>query len=158
MKWVILAVGKLRSGYAADGVRDFAGRIARMRPVEMVEVAAAKGGKGKAAGARAQAHESQNLLARIRRGDHVILLDERGDLMSSEALAQRLGELDQRVPTRVVFLIGGAFGVGEPVRERADEMLSLGPLTLPHEMARLILAEQLYRVLTIQRNSPYHHG
>lgn len=157
MKWVILAVGKLRSRCAIEGVAEYTRRIVRLQPVEMVEVAAAKAGDDDAV-RRARTQEAERLLSRVRAGDYVILLDERGKPIGSMALAKKLNDLNGRVRSRLVFVIGGAFGVDASVAERADETLSLGPLTLPHELARLILAEQLYRALTIQRNIPYHHS
>ena len=106
---------------------------------------------------RARRQEAERLLGRIGDGDHAILFDERGAAITSEGLARKLRELEPRVRSRLVFIVGGAFGVDASVRERANEILSLGPMTFPHELARVILAEQLYRALTIQRNIPYHH-
>lgn len=157
MKWLILAVGKLRSAYARDGAQTYFGRIGRMQPLETAEVPAARGGDGPEAEARMRRQEAERLLGRIGAGDHVILLDERGAGVTSEGLAKKIGALEPRVRSRLVFIVGGAFGVDASVRERADEVLSLGPMTFPHELARVVLAEQLYRALTIQRNIPYHH-
>lgn len=157
MKWTVLAVGKLRGAAASGGVAEYLERIRRMRPVEMVEAPAAKAGSQDAAVARALAKEGRALLAKIKPADHVILLDRLGAARDSEALAAHLAALEPRVRGRLVFTVGGAFGVDESVRARANESISFGPITLPHELARLILVEQLYRALTIQRNLPYHH-
>ncbi len=104
------------------------------------------------------AAQSRWLLERIESGDYVVLLDQRGTAMASESLARFLERVLASSARRVVFVIGGADGVGVPVRERADAVLSLGMLTLPHELARLVLCEQLYRAQTILRGEPYHHG
>ena len=159
MKWVILAVGRLKKKYVAEGVAEYMQRARRMRPIEMVEVPAAKATpSAKDGAARSRAAESRALLSRLRDDDYVILLDEHGAARGTEQFAAHLAELDPSVRARLVFVVGGAFGVDESMKARADETLSFGPITLPHELARLVLAEQLYRALTIQHGHPYHHG
>jgi 23S rRNA (pseudouridine1915-N3)-methyltransferase len=87
-----------------------------------------------------------------------ILLDSRGKLLSSEQLAQRIGQLQQDSTQLVVLAIGPADGWSKASHQRATQLLSLGPMTLPHELARVVLAEQIYRALTILAGHPYHSG
>ena len=102
--------------------------------------------------------EGKRLLARVPAGAEVVALDRRGAAWSSERLAQYLDELAIRASPGAAFLIGGAFGLSEEVLARASHRLSLSALTFPHELARLIMAEQLYRVTTILAGHPYHRG
>jgi len=113
--------------------------------------------RGRSAQAQA-AEQSAQLLERIRTDDTVVLLDEQGTAMTSEAFARLLDRLLMSPARRVVFVVGGPWGVTSDVRSRADAIVSLGLLTLPHEIARIVLCEQLYRALSILRGEPYHHG
>ncbi|MCX7929455.1 MAG: 23S rRNA (pseudouridine(1915)-N(3))-methyltransferase RlmH [Chlorobi bacterium] len=107
--------------------------------------------------AHAVAEQSARVERYLASDDWVVLLDERGTALGSRQLAELL-ERQLPVHRRIVFIIGGAYGVSERVRQHADMVLSLGPLTLPHELARVVLCEQLYRAMTILRGEPYHHG
>lgn len=100
--------------------------------------------------------ESASLLQKIKVDDYVILLDERGKELTSPALAQHLDSL-RASSRRILFVIGGAYGVDESLRGRADLVWSLSPLVFPHQIIRLLLVEQLYRAHTIVENHPYHH-
>jgi 23S rRNA (pseudouridine1915-N3)-methyltransferase len=105
-------------------------------------------------GDSARAEESERLLKRLKQDDFVILLDERGNNLSSPELAALL---QGRGDHQVVIIIGGAFGVTPELRERADVVWSLSRLVFPHQLVRLILAEQLYRAQEITRGGQYHH-
>lgn len=100
--------------------------------------------------------ESDALRAKLRDDDYVILLDERGTQLTSPALAAHLNTL-RSASKRIVFIIGGAYGVDDTLRERAHFLWSLSNLVFPHQLVRLILLEQLYRAHTIMENHPYHH-
>jgi 23S rRNA (pseudouridine1915-N3)-methyltransferase len=89
---------------------------------------------------------------------HTILLDSRGQQLSSEELAERIGRLRDEGAQRLVFAIGPADGWSDASRQRADLLLSLGRITLPHQLARVVLAEQVYRAFTILAGHPYHSG
>lgn len=104
------------------------------------------------------AEQTERLLRRLRPDDYVIVLDERGRHLTSEDFAQHFEQIIACRARRVVFIIGGAYGIGHNLHARADVVLSLSRLTLPHELARLVLCEQLYRAMTILRGEPYHHG
>lgn len=155
MKLILLATGRLRAAAAAALARDYAGRIAHYAKFETVEVR----DSGETPPARAAGEEGERLLAALRPGDRVVLLDERGSALSSKELASFLAEAERTLgPRRLVFVVGGAWGVSRAVRERAERMLSLSKLTLPHELARVVLLEQLYRAFTILRGERYHHA
>ena len=103
-----------------------------------------------------KAEEAQMLLSKLNTSDHLILLDETGRSLSSKKWSRQLNDVWLR-KKRTVFLIGGAFGVDESIFKRAQEVIKLSSLTFPHEMAHLILTEQLYRGFTILNGEKYHH-
>lgn len=135
MRLRVVAVGKPRLAYARLGVEEYANRIQRYTSLEVHFVREPKGLLPKAEGFRK------------------VVLDERGRLFTTEGL---LAELNRFEGERVAFLVGGAEGYPEGVREGADLLLSLSPLTLQHELALLVLMEQLYRVFTLKVGHPYH--
>ncbi len=152
MRVRVLAVGRDRSGLYRPAVEEYARRIARYARFEVVEVPEARRHAGTP---RARDEEGEAILARLRDGERVVALDERGREPSSQELARRLaawlaGGRD------LAFAVGGADGLAEAVRMRADELLSLSRLTLAHRLARLVLLEQLYRAFTILSGEPYH--
>lgn len=151
MELLLLAVGKLRPAYrtACD---DYLRRLGRFVTVREREVREA----GRASSVVAQrAEEGERLLEAVPVGAGVTLLDLGGASWSSEEVATRLDAWRHAGRHRAV-IIGGAVGVAPEVRTRADEVWSLGPLTLPHELARVVVAEQLYRGATILQGTPYH--
>jgi 23S rRNA (pseudouridine1915-N3)-methyltransferase len=153
MRLLLLAVGRLRPAFRA-ACDDYLRRLARLAPVDEREVREA----GRAGNAIAQREaEGKRLLEAIADGAEVVLLDPGGRAWSSETLAANLERWRADGRDRV-FVIGGALGVSEAVRARADRTWSLGPLTLPHELARVVVVEQLYRAATILRGMPYHKG
>ena len=102
--------------------------------------------------------EGEVILDWLRKDDFLIVLDERGKQMSSEGLANFIQARANESTKQLVFLIGGAYGIDESVLKRADYTWSLSPLVFPHQLVRLILAEQIYRACTILRNEKYHHS
>lgn len=152
MRLRVVAVGKDRSGLYAPAVEEYARRISRYVRFELVEVPEARRHAGTP---RARDEEAEALLARLGERERVVLLDERGEEETSAELARRVGRW-LAGGQDVALVLGGADGVGEAVRARAAETLSLSRLTLAHRLARLVLVEQLYRVLTILRGEPYH--
>lgn len=152
MRLRILAVGRDRSGLFQPAVEEYAKRISRHARLEIVEVLEARKHAGTA---RAREEEGESLLARIGERERVVALDERGVEPSSPELARRLAAWLQG-GRDVALVIGGADGLSEAVLRRADERLSLSRLTLAHRLARLVLAEQLYRAFAILRGEPYH--
>ncbi len=150
----VVAVGKLK-GWAADGCEDYAKRLRRHFPVEIVEVA--EEDMNRRSPEEALAVEGGRILKRLPTGAHVISLDrERGIQLPSEGLARRLDALGLAGRSHVAFVLGGPLGLSPEVLARADELWSFGQITLPHALARVVLLEQLYRAVKIQRGEKYH--
>lgn len=147
MKILFISVGKKHDAAVAEAINDFTGRIQRYAPVEWKIIPSADNTKS----------EDALILASVNDRDYVVLLDERGKMMSSTDLAQFLDKRLNESVHRLVFIIGGAYGVGEDVRKRAQMSIGLSQLTFPHQLVRLILAEQVYRAFTILRGEKYHH-
>jgi 23S rRNA (pseudouridine1915-N3)-methyltransferase len=152
----IIAIGERMPAWVAAGFAEYARRRAHDLPVELVELKPGLRGKGRDP-ARAIADEGAAVLAALPRDIHVVALDGRGKPWSSEQLAAqvtrwRMGGRD------VAILIGGPDGHAPAVLARADQRWSLGPLTLPHMLVRLLLVEQLYRATTIIAGHPYHRA
>ncbi len=156
MEIVIAVVGRPRAGALRDAIREYEARAARYFRLRVEEVAPADLPEARAEEARER--EGEALLARIPDGADVVALTRSGKGMTSGGLAAYLGDLATYGRPGAAFLIGGASGLGAGVLERARYRLSLSPMTLPHEMARLVLAEQIYRAGTILRGEPYHKG
>ena len=156
MKICLLCVGRLNLAFANDGCREFADRLKRYLPLAIHEIKEHKTGR-KQDLPRIIATESEALEQKIPPGAFVIALDQAGKKLSSEGLAELMQEHMLRSIPEWVLLIGGPYGLSDSLRKRADLTLSLSPMTLTHQMARLLLLEQLYRCCTIIRNEPYHH-
>ena len=156
MTITVVAVGRVR-GALAEVVSDYEARARRYWKLEVVEVDA--GGRGsKAMPERVLEEEARRILVRTPERSEVVALARSGKGMSSSSLAEYLEALAVRASPGVTFCIGGAWGLGPTVMERAARKVSLSAMTLPHEVARLVLAEQLYRAGTIRRGEPYHKG
>ena len=154
MKWTFLFPGRTRAPYLAAGVADFLKRIQLLAEAREVIVKGAAGQDSAAAELRAR--EGAALLARCRPGDYLIALDQRGESLTSAGLAARLDRLRSGGVKTVNLTVGGPWGLDESLLARADLVLSLGPLTLPHELARLVALEQVYRAYAILNHLPYH--
>ncbi|MFO8172943.1 MAG: 23S rRNA (pseudouridine(1915)-N(3))-methyltransferase RlmH [Gemmatimonadota bacterium] len=153
----LLSVGSAK-GPVAEAAAEFEKRARRYWRMEAVEVQAGAAGRGKAHAEAVMAAEEARLLERLPKEGWVVALTRSGRRMTSRELARHLEEKAVRSVPVVSFVIGGAFGLGEGILRRADLSMTLSSLTLPHEVARLLLAEQLYRAGTILRNEPYHKG
>lgn len=153
MRVVIAAVGKPRDRHLAAAIDDYETRAARYWPLDVAEV---REGSGRGTSPeQAREREGDRLLERIPHGAVVVVCDERGERLTSAQFASLLGQSRDRAQS-LAFIIGGAFGLAESLRATASRTIQLAPWTLPHEMARLVLAEQLYRAGTIARGEPYH--
>lgn len=152
MRIRVLAVGRDRSGLYQPALEEYARRLGRYARFEVAEVPEARRYAGTP---RARDEEGESLLSRLREGERLIVLDERGREPTSQELARRLGGW-LSAGRDLCFALGGADGLSEAVKARADESLSLSRLTLAHRLARLVLLEQLYRAFTILRGEPYH--
>ncbi|MGK2905372.1 MAG: 23S rRNA (pseudouridine(1915)-N(3))-methyltransferase RlmH [Desulfuromonadales bacterium] len=156
MRVNLLCVGRLTLSYLNDGCAEFAERLKRYLPLSITEIKEHKTGR-KQDLKRIIATEGENLEQRIPAGTFVIALDQSGKSLSSEQLAELMSDHMVRSIPEWTLLIGGPYGLSETLRKRADLVLSLSAMTLTHQMARLLLLEQLYRCCTIIRNEPYHH-
>ena len=156
MKAKLIAVGEKAPAWVAEGFSEYRKRLSHWLPLDLVEIAPGLRGKGRDA-ERATADEGGRVLAALPRGVHVVALDGRGRTWSSEDLARRLEHWRQQGQD-LAFLIGGPEGHAPDVLAAAHESWSLGPLTLPHMLVRLVLAEQLYRAASLLANHPYHRA
>ncbi len=150
----IVAVGKLK-GWTADGCDDYAKRLRRHFPVEVIEVAEEDMNRHSAE--EVLAEEARRIFKRLPADAHVVSLDrERGKQLPSEGLTRRLDALGLAGRSHVAFVLGGPLGLSSGVLGRTDEAWSFGEITLPHALARMILLEQVYRAVKIQRGEKYH--
>ena len=157
MKIIAFSVGKSHDQYISEGVEIFSDRIKHYFPFSW-ELIPPPRQAGKMSGEELKQEEGRLVLARLQSSDHLILLDERGKQLTSPGLAQLINQKANQSVSRLVFLIGGAYGVSEEIQSKANFTWSLSQLVFPHMLVRLILAEQLYRACTILRNEKYHHS
>ncbi len=150
----LVAVGDRQPSWVDDGFDVYSGRFPREWKFRIDRVAAARRSKNSKAQDAAVA-EGEQILARIKANEQVILLDERGTQLTSQALASRLSDW-QSDGRDLCFVIGGPDGVSRACQQRADITWSLSQLTLPHGLARVLFAEQLYRAWSLQSGHPYH--
>jgi 23S rRNA (pseudouridine1915-N3)-methyltransferase len=151
----IVAVGALK-GWAADGADDYLKRLRRYFPAEIVEVR--EEDLNRRSPEEVLAAEGRRLLKRLPTGAYAVALDrERGEPLASEKLARRLSSLGLSGKSHVAFVVGGSLGLSPEVLKRADALVSFGPITLPHALARVVLLEQLYRAAKIDRGEKYHY-
>jgi len=144
MRLHVLAIGKPRLGFARAGVAEYAARFPEKNGIKIESLRAST-----------RDEESKTLLAHSD-GMLRVALDEHGELLTSRALARRLSDWELRRTKAVAFLIGGANGHSDEIRRTADWCWSLSPLTLQHELALVVLLEQLYRARCINAGTPYH--
>lgn len=156
MRIHLIAIGHRGAGWERDGFREYARRMPPELPLELHEIAPAKRTKRSPA-ERGVEDEARRLLAAIPRAARVVALDERGAAWSTRELADRI-ERWMQDGRALALLIGGADGLSPACIEAAEHRWSLSPLTLPHGLARIVVAEQLYRTSTILRRHPYHRG
>jgi 23S rRNA (pseudouridine1915-N3)-methyltransferase len=147
----IIWVGKTAKGFAADAVQHYRNRIAPFAGLECVEVrAAAHSGRDTA---QAVKREAAAILRLLGAGDHIALLHERGREFSSPEFAAWIAARQS-----LTMIIGGAYGVDRTIAARAEQRISLSRLTLPHQLVRVVLLEQIYRAMTILHGHGYHHA
>ena len=152
MKLKVLWVGKSRDPWVKDAIEEYAGRIRRYSPLELVDIRDEKG----AAAEEMRRRECERLEKQIPPGATLILLDERGEQMDSPGLAAFVGKQRDCGTGELIFVIGGAYGFSEDFRRRGT-LLALSRMTFTHQMVRAFLLEQIYRAFTILNGEPYHH-
>ena len=158
MKIKIVTVGKLKEKYLKDGIAEYSKRLSRFANLEMIELADEKTPD------RASDSENQKILelegtrilSKIGDRDFVIVLAIEGKSISSEEFSKQLEQAPINGFSTLTFVIGGSLGLFPQVKKRANLSISFGRLTLPHQLMRLVLVEQIYRAFTIQQGSPYH--
>ena len=156
MKIWFWSIGKAHDSYVKEGVAEFTKRISKYFPVEWTIIPVPKHA-GMLSEMDLKKKEGETILQWLKPDDYLIALDEHGKQFSSEGLSELLQERASASTKNLVFLIGGAFGLDAAVLKRAKMKWSLSQLTFPHQLVRLILAEQVYRACTISKNEKYHH-
>jgi 23S rRNA (pseudouridine1915-N3)-methyltransferase len=156
MKLSFWSVGKAHDGYVKGGIEEFTKRLSNYFPVQWNIIPVPKNA-GMLSETDLKKREAETILSFLKEGDYLVALDERGKELTSEGLAQFIQQRANESTKNIVFLIGGAFGLDEKVLKAAKLKWSLSQLTFPHQLVRLILAEQVYRACTILQNEKYHH-
>lgn len=156
MKFQFWTVGKNHEPYVKEGIGLFTKRIANYYPVEWNIIPSPKNA-AMLSEMDLKKKEGETICGFLQKDDHLVLLDERGKQFSSEELAVFIQKRANESTKNIVFLIGGAYGVSDEVRKRANHTWALSKLVFPHQLVRLILAEQIYRACSINRNEKYHH-
>ena len=157
MKIQCWTIGKGHESYVNEGIVIFTKRISHYYPVDWLILASPKNMQN-ANEDEIREQEGLLILKNIKPEDYLILLDERGKMLSSPELANFILSRANESKKQLVFLIGGAYGVSKDVHKRANFTWSLSPLVFPHQLVRLMLSEQIYRACTIIKNEKYHHS
>ena len=153
MKLSILSVGKTHESYIKEGVEQFTKRIGHYYPIDWQLITPSKLTEP----ASIKKAEAASILKALAQTDTLILLDEKGKMLSSPGLANLIQKQANQSAQRILFLIGGAYGVDETIKKRANFTWSISELVFPHMLVRLLLAEQIYRACSILANEKYHH-
>jgi len=158
MKISIVAAGKLKEKYLTEGIKEFLKRLTPFANVNIIEIneEKMKDNPSEAEKQQVLAQEGQRLLKQVPEGSYLIVLDVYGKNLSSEELAAKIDSLALNGKSHITFLIGGAFGLSQEVRQAADLLLSFSNMTFTHQMVRLMLVEQIYRAFKINRGEKYH--
>lgn len=157
MKLQFWTVGKTHESYVKEGIEVFTRLISNYYSVQWQIIPMPKNA-GMMSEMDLKLKEGELILNFLKKEDYLVLLDERGKQMNSEGLAAFIQQRANESEKNLVFLIGGAYGVSEEVTKRANYKWSLSQLVFPHQLVRLILAEQVYRACSIIRNEKYHHS
>ncbi|MDZ7704577.1 MAG: 23S rRNA (pseudouridine(1915)-N(3))-methyltransferase RlmH [Trueperaceae bacterium] len=150
MRYQLVAIGRLRRGFYQSACEHYQKRLEPYAKFDLVELKESRAADSE----MVRTQESEALLKAA--SGRLIVLDERGEQHRSQELAARISALELRGISQISLIVGGAEGLSDDLRRRADERWSLSQLTLPHELARLLLLEQLYRLETIRAQHPYH--
>ncbi len=156
MKIELWCIGNTNELYLREGIENYKKRILRYVPFELKIIPDIKA-TGKLEPFKLLIQESQQILKLITNDDFLILLDERGKEFTSIGFSEKLNHLLQVSSKRIIFLVGGAWGIHETLKKRADLEISLSKMTFSHQMIRLFFIEQLYRAFSILNNEPYHN-
>jgi 23S rRNA (pseudouridine1915-N3)-methyltransferase len=149
----VLWVGKTQQEWVREGIEEYSSRIRRYMPLDVLEAREEKG----AAEETMRERECDRLTKLVPKNARLVLLDEKGTVMSSPEFADFLGRSRDAAVPELVFAVGGAYGFSQEFRSRADTMIALSRMTFTHQMVRVFLLEQMYRGFTILNREPYHH-
>lgn len=156
MKITFVSIGGIKKSYIKEGLDDYLGRVKRYVKTSVVEIKEVK-----AAGPRmrtdALKKEAERIFKKLSPGGFKVVLDERGKAYTSAGLSTLLRDLMDRGCRDLYLIVGGPYGLDPSLSESADLLMSLSPMTMPHELARLVLSEQVYRAFTILKGEPYSH-
>ncbi|WEV43738.1 23S rRNA (pseudouridine(1915)-N(3))-methyltransferase RlmH [Lactobacillus sp. ESL0684] len=158
MKIKIVCVGKLKEKYFQAAIAEYCKRLSRFAKVELIQVADEKAPEKYSLAQQEQvkAIEGNRILSKIQPKDYVYVTAIKGKERSSEEFAHELQDLATYGHSTLTFVIGGSLGTSQAVNQRADSLLSFGKLTMPHQLMRVVLIEQIYRGFMINSGSPYH--
>lgn len=158
MKITIAAVGKMKERYLKDGISEYVKRISRFAEVDTIEVDDEHAPENLSGAQESQVkqREAERLLKRVKDNSYIILLDLAGEQANSEALSSKLENIMLNGNSHITFIIGGSLGLDKSLIEAADYRMCLSKMTFPHQLARLILLEQIYRAFKIINNETYH--
>ena len=156
MKITLIQTGRTTSDYLIKGIDDFSGRIRKFTGFEILTVPDLKNTKNMPSELQKE-KEGSGITRLLGSDDYVICLDERGKTWSTMEFAGNLQKIFMMSKRRVVFVIGGPWGLASTILEKSDMLLSLSRMTFSHQLVRLLFAEQLYRVLSVINGDPYHH-
>lgn len=149
----IIAVGKIREKFIKAGVDEF---LKRIQPHSSIKITEINAENLKYDDKRALEAEGEKILSQISDTAYVIIMDIPGNQLNSDQFASKIKEINVQGINQLVFVIGGAVGLSDKVKQKADYSLSLSKMTFPHQLARLFLLEQIYRAFKIINNEPYH--
>lgn len=158
MKVTVITVGKLKEKYLKDGIAEYVKRLGRFTKFESVELADEKtpDNASQAENMQIMEKEASRIMAKVNDRSFVVVLAIEGEQLSSEQFSESLAAATLKGFSEITFIIGGSLGLAPVVKKRANLLMSFGRLTLPHQLMRLVLVEQIYRAFMIQQGSPYH--
>ena len=157
MKIVLMSIGKQHEPYVREGIEIFTGRLQHYFPTEWVLINNSKISPSLPP-QEMKSKEADLVLKLLKPDDYLVLLDERGKIFTNAEVAQMLDAQNYQARKQMVFLIGGAYGVDQNIKDRSQATWSFSKLVFPHQLMRLMLAEQVYRACTILKNEKYHHS
>jgi 23S rRNA (pseudouridine1915-N3)-methyltransferase len=157
VKFILLTLKSAKPGWVKEGLEDYLRKIDPIQTIELIEIAGAQGASRDNSEVKKK-EDSKALLTALKIDDYVVLFDERGQGLDSEAFAKKLNQFQMTGKKRIVFLIGGAYGVNDEVKKRAQLTLSFSKLVMNHWIAQIVALEQIYRGFAILKGLPYHNS
>ena len=156
MRIALIVIGMTEAGYFVEAINEYKNRLVHYIPFEMEAIPDIKNVKNLSESQQKE-KEGDLILKALQPGDYLVLLDEKGKEFTSVQFSTYIERKTHTVPKRLVFVVGGPYGFSDAVYKAAAEKISLSKMTFSHQMIRLIFIEQIYRVMTILNNEPYHH-